>query len=113
MYMPNPQAQQFKRIAVQVLDPLPIHPPPLTTFQPTERLTRKRLDALLATITPCFLCEEEIALLAHVLWRQQCAIAFTNNKRSTFSSHYYPNYEIPVIEHTPWAANLPHIPHAL
>jgi len=40
--------------------------------------------------------------LVFVLQTRQQALAFEDSKRGTFSDEYFPDYEIPVIEHIPW-----------
>ncbi|KAJ3504975.1 hypothetical protein NMY22_g17741 [Coprinellus aureogranulatus] len=101
-YMPNPIAQQYKPIPEPVLTPLPIHPPPRSLHTPTERMTKERYDQLLATIPDGFLSEQEIDLLAYVVARREEAFAWTFREKGTFKRKYYPDYEIAVIEHTPW-----------
>ena len=100
-YMPNPSAQVFKPIPEHKLPPLPFTPPPLSSFHPTSRLTLERLNAILSTIPEGFLGPSEIDLLVYVLNHRQRALAFTDAERGHFSREYFPDYEMPVIEHTP------------
>jgi len=101
-YMPDPAGQVFKPIIIPELAPLPLDPPLLTDFEPTSRLTLERLNYMLATIPKDFLTDREIDLLVFVISTRQLAFAFNDAERGTFSSVYFPDYEIPVIEHTPW-----------
>lgn len=101
-YMPNLSAQVFKLIVIDDPVPLPHHPSSLSSFKPSEHLTQERLDKILLTVPPNFLSFQEIDLLVYVLDVSQNAIAFNDGKRGVFSRIYYPDYEIPVIEHTSW-----------
>ncbi|KZT05480.1 uncharacterized protein LAESUDRAFT_609460, partial [Laetiporus sulphureus 93-53] len=112
-YMPNPAAQVFSPIIIPKLDPLPTHPPPRIAFIPTNRLMQERLDAILHMIPANFLWSEEIDLLIHVLDINQQAVAWTDAERGTFSRKYFPDYEIPVIKHTPWVNKPIPIPRAI
>jgi hypothetical protein len=56
---------------------------------------------MLATIPKGFLLTHEIDLLAFVIKTRELAFAFNDAERGTFSCKYFPDYEIPVIEHTP------------
>ncbi|OSC96481.1 DNA/RNA polymerase, partial [Trametes coccinea BRFM310] len=111
--MPDTSAQVFKRLELPPPPPLPIHPPTLDDFIPTDRLTRARLDLILASIPDEFLRPAEIALLAYVVSERQAAIAFTDNERGIFSREYFPDYVIPVIEHVPWVRSPIPIPKAI
>ncbi|KAI0040408.1 hypothetical protein FA95DRAFT_1479061, partial [Auriscalpium vulgare] len=112
-YMPNPSAQQFKPIPLPTLEPLPTRPPPLSSFVPTERMTQERFDLLLATIEPDFLSEDEVALLGVVVARREHAFAFEYAEKGIFKQEYYPDYEIPTIEHVPWQRAPIRVPKAL
>jgi hypothetical protein len=100
-YMPNPSAQKFKPLALPSSDPLPHHSPPLQKFSPMECLTLEHLEQILSTISDGFLSSQEQDLLAFVVIRRQNAIVFTDGERGIFSREYFPDYEIPVIEHIP------------
>ena len=102
-YMPNPEAIVFKPINVGVLPPLTNCPRPLAEFIPTARITSERLERMLKSIPSQFLWPAEIDLMVDVLVRREKAIAFCDNERGVLSRSHYPDYEIPVIEHTPWA----------
>lgn len=112
-YMPNPIAQQYKRIPDPQIEPLPTRPPPRSTFVPTERMTRERYDQLLSTVPDGFLSEQELDLLAFIVARRQDAFAWTFQEKGTFKREYYPDYEIAVIEHTPWVQPPIRVPLAL
>ncbi|PIL33553.1 hypothetical protein GSI_04176 [Ganoderma sinense ZZ0214-1] len=112
--MPDLSAQTLKPIVLPPPRPLPTHPPPRSEFQPTERLTLERLDLILANIpdhSP--LSSQELDLLVFILSSRQGALAFTDNERGTFSREYFPDYIIPVIEHTPWVQAPIPIPKAI
>lgn len=112
-YMPNPTAQTFKPIILPSLPLLPIHPPPRSTITPTTRLSSERLDSIMTTVPEGFLTNEELDLLAFVINLRQNAIAWVDSERGTFSAEYFPDYEIPVIEHVPWQRPPMKIPKAL
>ena len=101
-YMPDPLGQEFKPIEIPHLPPLPFDPPAYADFEPTVRLTQERLDKILQSVPDGFLSSREIDLLIFVLRSRDKAIAFEDRERGTFSREYYPDYEIPVIEHIPW-----------
>lgn len=112
-YMPNPSAQTFKPIPSPELEPLPLEPPSLANFEPSERLTRERLQIILETVPSGFLNAREIDLLVFVLKERQFALAFTDAERGTFSPRYFPDYEIPTIEHVPWQLPPNRVPRAI
>lgn len=112
-YMPDPIAQQFKPIPLPPLQPLPSHPPSRAHFKPTTRMTQERFQSLLDTIPKDFLSSAEIDLMAHVVDTRQLAFAFTFAEKGIFKQEYYPDYEIPTIEHTPWQQPPIRIPKAL
>ncbi len=111
--MPDLSEQQFRPIVLATPPALPSHPPSLAEFVPTSRLTRERLDVILGTVPPDFLRPAEVDLLVHVLSERQAAIAFTDNERGIFNREYFPDYVIPVIEHTPWVRSPIPIPKAI
>ncbi|GLB42559.1 hypothetical protein LshimejAT787_1200080 [Lyophyllum shimeji] len=112
-YMPDPAGQVFKPVIIPTLPPLSLDPPLLANFVPTGRLTRERLDSILQTVPADFLTPREIDLLAEVLRNRNQALAFEDAERGTFSDKYYPDYELPVIEHTPWVQEPIRIPKAI
>ncbi|KZT00324.1 uncharacterized protein LAESUDRAFT_601146, partial [Laetiporus sulphureus 93-53] len=112
-YMPNPQAQAFIPIEISDVLSLPTHPLPLSDFIPTARLTQDRLDAILSTVPDGFLSSEEVALLVHIIDINQQAIAWTDSERGTFSRRYFPDYEIPTVEHVLWVNRPVPVPKAL
>jgi hypothetical protein len=101
-YMPNEASQVYKPIIIPVPPSLPLNPPLKSKFVPGDRLTRERLEALLNKVPEKFLLDREVDLLIYVLKRREKAIAWTDSERGTFSREYFPDYEIPVIEYTPW-----------
>jgi hypothetical protein len=112
-YMPDAKGQEFKPIPLPELSPLPLDPPSIANFKSTGRLTKDRLDKILSRIPENFLKPREIDLLTHVLQTRQMALAFDDQERGTFSPKYFPDYEIPVIEHTPWIQPPIRIPKAI
>ena len=112
-YMPDPTGQVFKPITIPELTPLPLNPPYLAAFEPTARLTRDRLDFILGMVPKDFLSERELDLLVYVLSSSEKALAFCDAERGTFSREYFPDYEIPVIEHTPWVQPPIRVPKAI
>ena len=112
-YMPDPSGQTFKRVEIPPLPPLSFEVPTLSEFIPTERITQERLETMLKTIPEKFLHPREIDLLVSVIRNRENAIAFTDAERGTFSRKYFPDYQIPVIEHTPWVQSPIRIPKAI
>jgi hypothetical protein len=101
-YMPNPSAQVFQPIKLPSMDPLTHHPPPIEDFIPSLRLTHERLQGILERIPAGFVNTDELALIIHVIAKHPNVLAFTDAERGTFSPKFFPPYEIPTIEHTPW-----------
>ncbi|EPS96592.1 hypothetical protein FOMPIDRAFT_59869 [Fomitopsis schrenkii] len=77
--------------------------PPHSTFQPTAQLTMECLNRILATMPPGFVLDSKLDLFVHLLDINQAALAWTEEEHGTFSTTYFPDYEIPVIEHILWA----------
>ncbi|PIL28589.1 hypothetical protein GSI_08630 [Ganoderma sinense ZZ0214-1] len=114
MNMPDLSAQALRPIILPPVRPLPTHPPPRSAFKPTERLTLEHLNLILDNIpdhSP--LSSQELDLLIFILSERQGTLAFTDNERGTFSREYFPDYVIPVIEHTPWVQAPIPIPKAI
>ena len=101
-YMPDPAGQVFRPVTIPLLPPLPLDPPCLQDFVPTQRLSLERLEKILTSVPHGFLRPREINLLVFVLQTRQQALAFEDSERGTFSDKYFPDYKIPVIEHIPW-----------
>ncbi|PCH38842.1 hypothetical protein WOLCODRAFT_84767 [Wolfiporia cocos MD-104 SS10] len=99
--MPNSSVQVFKLIVVPPPEALPIYPPPRSMFLPSTRLMQDWLNRILESIPAGFLRHQEIDLLVWVLNTCQQALAWTDAECGTFSAKYFPNYEIPIIEHVP------------
>jgi hypothetical protein len=68
---------------------------------------------MLKTIPEGFLSPYELDLLVSVIRTCEAAIAFTDAEQGTFSCKYFPDYQIPVIEHTPWVQAPIRIPKAI
>lgn len=112
-YMPDPQGQILKHVIIPDLPPLPFSVPTLCEFTPTEHVSRERLDLMLSMISEDFLLPLEIDLLVFVIRNRERSIAFNDAERGTFSREYFPDYEIRVIEHTPWVQAPIRIPKAI
>ncbi len=112
-YMPNLAAQQFRDIPSPSPTVLPTHPPDYQTLQFGARVTRERLELMLGKIESGLLTIDETNLLAYVVLKREMAFAFVYAEKGTFSRQYYPDYEIPTIEHTPWQRKPIPIPHAI
>ncbi|KAJ7187500.1 hypothetical protein GGX14DRAFT_383527, partial [Mycena pura] len=85
---------------------LPINPPDWRSLKFGTRITRDRLEAMLAKIKPNTLTESETNLIAYVVIAREYAFAWNFAEKGFFSREYYPDYEYPVIEHTPWQKHL-------
>ena len=101
-YMPDPAGQVFRPVEIPTLPLLPLDPPFLQDFVPSKRLSLDRLEKILTSVPTGFLQPREVDLLVFVLHSRQKALAFDDSERGTFSDEYFPDYEIPVIEHVPW-----------
>jgi hypothetical protein len=112
-YMPDPEGQIFKPVIIDPQPALPLNPPFFADFIPTKRLTLPRLQKILSGIPSGFLHPREVDLLIHILDVCQQGLVFVDMERGTFSAEYFPDYEIPVIEHTPWIQPPIRIPKAI
>ena len=112
-YMPDPAGQVFLPVVIPPLPSLPLDPPQLAKFLPTKRLTQERLEKILSSVPQGFLQPREIDLLVHVLQTRELALAFEDLERGTFAKKYFPDYEIPVIEHVPWVQAPIRVPKAI
>ncbi|KAJ7247154.1 hypothetical protein B0H12DRAFT_1304696 [Mycena haematopus] len=105
-YMPNPEAQFFREIPPPNLTDLPLHPRNYRELPFGSRVTLPRLESMLARIAPGTLTKQETDLLAFVVVARESAFAFDYSEKGCFSREYYPDYEIPTIEHTHGSAHL-------
>ncbi|THU84065.1 hypothetical protein K435DRAFT_561754, partial [Dendrothele bispora CBS 962.96] len=112
-YMPDPIAQQFKKITPPVPMDLPKKPVLWRTLPYRERVSLKRMEVMLNNIEPGILNDKETDLLCYVVHRREQAFAFEFLEKGFFDRKYYPDYEIPVIEHTPWQRPPIHVPNAI
>ena len=112
-YMPDPAGQTFLPVLIPPLPILPLDPPFLAQFRYTKRLTEERLQKILSTVPKDFLWPREIDLLVYVLQERELALAFEDSEHGTFSDKYFPDYEIPVIEHIPWVQAPIRVPKAI
>ena len=65
--MPDPTGQVFRPVEIPSLPPLPLDPPPLQDFVPTQRLTLDRLEKILSSVPKGFLQPWELDLLVFIL----------------------------------------------
>lgn len=76
-------------------------------FIPTGRYTQERKDQIHDRHKD-FLQEEELKLLHQLIAQQNEAFAWTPEEGGRFREDFFPDVEIPVIEHTPWVLkNIP------
>lgn len=107
-----PQKVEYKPIPRIVLPPFPTHPPSLSQFPYSTRLTKERLDLIITNIPEKFLSSDELHLLLWVLSENENAVAFDEIERGTFKQEFFPDYIMETVEHTPWrypAMKLPEI----
>lgn len=112
-YFPDPRAQEFKEIPPAILLDLPTRPTSYKNLDFSGRVTLERLEGMLASIEPGTLTPKETDLLAFVVVHRGKAFAWNYAEKGYFSREYYPDYEIPTIEHIPWQANPIKIPNAI
>ncbi|KAJ3743874.1 hypothetical protein DFH05DRAFT_1376212, partial [Lentinula detonsa] len=112
-YFPNPAAQQFKEIPDAVPIRLPTHPVDYRKLDFSGRVTLERLESMLKKIEPGVLSEAETNLIAYIVVQRGNAFAWTYAEKGYFSRKYYPDYEIPTIEHIPWQSKPINIPKAI
>ncbi|KAJ7080430.1 hypothetical protein B0H15DRAFT_760553, partial [Mycena belliarum] len=110
---PDPQAHVFRPIPRATLTQLPTHPLDYRSLKFGARVTLERLESMLAQIEPGILSSAEINLLAYVAVQRESAFAFQYSEKGSFCRDYYPDYEFPTIEHTPWQRKPIPIPIAL
>ncbi len=112
-YMPNPEVQYFREIPTPIPISLPLEPIDYHRLSFGSRVMLERLELMLEKIKPGILSKEEIDLLAFVVVQHESAFAFDYAEKGSFSQEYYPDYEIPTIEHVPWQSKLITIPAAI
>ncbi|THU85288.1 hypothetical protein K435DRAFT_685878, partial [Dendrothele bispora CBS 962.96] len=112
-YMPNPESQQFRTIPPPEPLVIPKKPMPWRKLPYGKRVTLERMEMMLGNIEEGILNEEETDLLCYVVHKREKAFAFEFSEKGFFDSKYYPDYEIPVIEHTPWQRPPIRVPHAI
>ena len=112
-YMPNPEAQEFLPIPPPSPTLLPTHPPPIHSLSFGNRVTKDRLFEMMLKIEPGLLTEAETNLIAFVIVSREQVFAFDYAEKGMFSRNYYPDYEIPTIEHTPWQRKPIFMPQAI
>jgi len=104
--MPDLAGQTFTPVMIEEPPSLSLSPMSLVDFVPGCCLTRDHLNIILSPLSPDFLLLREIDLLVAVLLAHEDAFAFDNSECGIFSDKFYPDYDIPVIEHTPWVQSL-------
>ncbi|KAF8902986.1 hypothetical protein CPB85DRAFT_1226753, partial [Mucidula mucida] len=112
-YMPDPEAQKFGEIPVLPPTKLPTHPVDYRELVYDEIITADRMQYLLDKIDHTAFTKDEINLFAYVILARSKAFAFVSKERGTFDPKYYPDYEVPVIEHTPWQEPPIQVPRAV
>ncbi|KAL7411560.1 hypothetical protein BDY24DRAFT_342822, partial [Mrakia frigida] len=90
------------------LPEVPIHPGP---FRFGTRLTEERLAAILLLVDPTC-SEEEIRLVAHILYENEGALSWTEEEKGVFDSNLIPDYHQHLVEHKPWQSKPIPIPAA-
>ncbi|KAJ3739859.1 hypothetical protein DFH05DRAFT_1406424 [Lentinula detonsa] len=68
---------------------------------------------MLKSIEASSLSKQEIDLIAWVVVQREYAFAFNHAEKGSFSREYFPDYEIPTIEHVPWQSKPIPIPKAI
>ncbi len=99
---PDPVAQQFKPIPPPIPTTMPSQPQKFSSLKFGRRVTRERFEDMMKKMEPGILRPKELDLLAYVVVKREAAFAWEQSERGSFSREYYPDYEIPTIEHTPW-----------
>lgn len=83
---------------------LPTHPP---EFEPGQRYTQERKDAMPINIDG-FLWPEEEKLVNFIIRIHEMAFAWTETEKGKFSDEYFDPVVIPTVEHIPWVLkNIP------
>jgi hypothetical protein len=80
------------------LPTLPTHPP---EFEPGERYTRERMEAMPVN-KDGFLWPEEVKLVHYLIREHEFAFAWNENEKGKFSDEYFDPVVIPTVEHVPW-----------
>ena len=77
-------------------------PTKLESLKYSPKMTKERIASIIGRIPAGFLTKSEVELLIHVVMTYECAIAFTDLERGSFSRKYYPDYVIRTVPHSPW-----------
>ncbi|KAJ3870981.1 hypothetical protein F5051DRAFT_341484, partial [Lentinula edodes] len=112
-YFPDPRAQEFKEVPAAVPLKLPVRPVDYHDLDFSGRVTLERLEDMLQKILPGTLTEDETNLIAFIVVNRGKAFAWNWAEKGFFSRDYYPDYEIPTIEHIPWQSRPIPIPKAI
>ena len=84
---------------------LSLNPP---EFTPTGRYTQDRKEQMDKAHSGNFLWPEERKLVHQLVAQQNEAFAWEDSERGRFRADFFPDIEIPTIEHTPWVLkNIP------
>jgi len=94
--------EPYKPIPFPEIPCFPTHPPAISEFTYTEKLTEPRVETILNNMDREFLSKEEQDLLFWVLTENQDAIAFDDNDCGRFKQEYFPDYIMETVPHIPW-----------
>ncbi|KAF9470609.1 hypothetical protein BDN70DRAFT_766177, partial [Pholiota conissans] len=96
-----------RRIPGDPLANLPILPTSPPDYQPGQRYTKERMEAM-AVNKDEFLWPEEEKLVHYLIRAHEQAFAWTEQEKGKFSDAYFDPVVIPTIEHIPWVLrNIP------
>ena len=96
-----------RRIPSDPLTKLPILPTHLPDFDPGERYTRERKEAMPVN-KDGFLWPEEKKLVHYLIRVHESAFTWNKNEKGKFSDEYFDPVVIPTVEHVPWVLrNIP------
>ena len=87
------------------MPPLNPNPPP---FVPKGRYTQERMEQMDKVHNTGFLQPEELKVIHDMVNNQNEAFAWEDSERGRFKQEYFPDIEMPVVEHKPWVLrNIP------
>jgi len=96
-----------RRIPSDPLINLPILPTSPPEFEPGERYTRERMEAMPVN-KDGFLWPEEVKLVHYLIREHEHTFAWNENEKGKFSDEYFDPVVIPTVEHIPWVLrNIP------
>ena len=109
---PHSIVPEYKPIDVGILPPLPFHPRKLKDLTYMNKLTKERVELMIANIPNGFLMKTELELILHVIFEYEDVFAFNDVERGTFSSKYYLDYVMRMVPHVPWCESPIRLPRA-